>query len=42
METLGQMAESIAWKLYLQQQKSNGSTASHVIGEEVKNALGSL
>ena len=42
METLGQMAESIAWKLYLQQQKSSGSTASHTIGEEVKNALENL
>ena len=42
METLGQMAESIAWKLYLQQQKNSGSTASHTLGEEVNKALENL
>lgn len=42
METLGQMSETIAWKLYLQQQKSSGSTPNHVIGEEVRSALESL
>jgi hypothetical protein len=42
METLGQMSESIAWKLYLQQQKGNVSTSSHVIGEEVRSALSAL
>ena len=39
METLGQMAESIAWKLYLQQQKTNGSHSTVSIEVEVKQAL---
>ena len=42
METLGQMSESLAWKLYLQQQKGSGAASNHEIGEEVKKAMESL
>ena len=39
METLGQMAESIAWKLYLGQQKKGVVVSEHMIHEEVKSAM---
>jgi hypothetical protein len=39
METIGQMAESIAWKLYLQQQKTNGSHSTMSIQTEVNQIL---
>jgi hypothetical protein len=39
METLGQMAESIAWKLYLGQQKKGATVSTQTIQEEVKRAL---
>jgi hypothetical protein len=42
METLGQMSESIAWRLYLQQQKGSGDVSNHIIGEEVRIAMKSL
>jgi hypothetical protein len=39
METLGQLSESIAWKLYLQQQKSGATASMQTVGDEVKRAM---
>ena len=39
METLGQMAESIAWKLYLQQQKKGAPASEKTVHDEVKRAM---
>jgi hypothetical protein len=38
-ETLGQMAESVAWKLYLQQQKSDAKGLAQKVDEEVKRVM---
>jgi hypothetical protein len=38
-ETLGQMAESIAWKLYLGQQKKGTNVSLQTIQDEVKRAI---
>ena len=42
METLGQMAEDIAWRLYLQQQKSSTSISQKTIELEVSKALAAI
>lgn len=42
METLGQMAEDIAWRLYLQQQKSSTNVSQKTIELEVGKALASI
>jgi hypothetical protein len=39
MKTLGQMAEKIAWSLYLKQQKGMSHVSQQSIAEEVKRAL---
>lgn len=39
METLGQMSESIAWKLYLQQQKTGATVSMQTIQDEIKRAM---
>lgn len=39
MHTLGQMAEAIAWRLYLKQQKSGGQVSRQTITEEVQRVL---
>jgi hypothetical protein len=39
METLGQMAESIAWKLYLGQQKKGTPVSMQTVDDEVKRAM---
>ena len=38
-ETLGQMAESVAWKLYLQQQKSDAKVLAQKVDAEVKRVM---
>lgn len=42
METLGQMAEDIAWRLYLQQQKSSTNVSQKTIELEVGKALAAI
>lgn len=42
METLGQMAETIAWKLYLQQQKQGTENSKQLVTARVKQALEAL
>jgi hypothetical protein len=39
VETLGQMAESVAWKLYLQQQKSDAKVLAQKVDAEVKRVM---
>ncbi len=39
METLGQMAEAIAWKLYLGQQKKGDAISVQSVRDEVKRAM---
>jgi hypothetical protein len=40
MQTVGQLAEAVAWKLYLQQQKSGNSISQESIAAEVEAAIG--
>ena len=42
MDTLGQMAEDIAWRLYLQQQKSSASVSKKTIESEVIKSLAAI
>jgi hypothetical protein len=42
MDTLGQMAESLAWKLYLQQQKKGTENSKHVVTDRVNRILETL
>lgn len=42
METFGQMAEAIAWKMYLQQQKGTSSMPVQAIEGEVNRALNEI
>jgi hypothetical protein len=42
METFGQMAESIAWKMYLKQQKNPIPAPIQRIEEEVRNTLNAI
>jgi hypothetical protein len=39
MQTLGQMAEDVAWRLYLQQQKNGRSLNTEAISREVQRVL---
>ncbi|MFM7234853.1 MAG: hypothetical protein ACKOZM_09690 [Flavobacteriales bacterium] len=42
MQTLGQMAEVVAWRLYLQQQKNGAAIDMHSITLEVQQALSNV
>jgi len=38
-QTLGQLAEAVAWKQYLQQQKNKSNTNTEIIAQEVQRVL---